>query len=88
MSTSVNPVVNEIESIAAQTAYETSSFQRSGEPFAIEELRERLARWLSIPQEDEDLIDSAWPFTNRIRYPVIPFGESSLMRVAEGKQNS
>jgi hypothetical protein len=98
MSTSVNPVVNNIESIAAQTAYETASFQPSAKPFAIEELRKRLAKWLSIPQEDEDLIDFCLAVYKSHQIPGDPLwgiiidasggGKTELLRAFRKRQDA
>jgi hypothetical protein len=60
MSTSQNPVIQAPDIagiIGVEIASEAAALALSGEPSGIEELREQLAKWLSIPPQDEDLID-------------------------------
>jgi len=45
-----------LDIVGVEIPSEVPLFQ-AGEPSGIGELRERLAKWLSIPHEDEDLID-------------------------------
>lgn len=60
MSAFVIPFASEatesLDITGTEIVSEAAPFQ-SREPFRIGELRERLAKWLSIPQEDKELID-------------------------------
>jgi len=102
MSTSVNPVVSDaikgLEITGVEIASEAAVFQSSGGPSGIEELRENLAKWLSIPREDEDLIDFCLAVYKSHQIPGDPLwgiiidasggGKTELLRAFRKRQDA